>query len=130
MKARTPLRHAKILPALALLCFATTAPCADLFTKGTPVETSIGAALGTDTTAGGYAIYPGAGTWRFYKSAADASSARGEATAVQLGWISLFDLADARTTAYVGMDMTVNLTGGGVNDYWTGRPCAGKKCSR
>ncbi|WP_342617562.1 hypothetical protein [Rhodoferax sp. GW822-FHT02A01] len=115
----------KIYLASAFLLLSSAVHATDIFASGKPVEMSVGAEVKPDFTVGGYSIYQGAGNWRLFKSESSTSSARGEATSVNLGWVSLFELVDPQTNAYVGMDMTVNLSSGGPNDYWTGNPCAG-----
>ena len=120
---RTAFAH--LLPTLGLLCLASLAHASDLFSKGKPTEMVVGAPLMADTTAGGYPIYPGTGNWRFFKSASETGGARGEATAVQLGWVAMFEMLEPPYNDFVAQEITMNLSSGGVNDYWTGKPCSG-----
>jgi hypothetical protein len=114
----------KICCALLMGALALPTLAADLFKGGKPEPFEKGAPLEPSSTFGGYPIYQGDGGWRISDVRSTMSDARGEADAVNMGTLVVTQ-NEPNNAWFASMAVTINLSSGGLNAYWTGSPCGG-----
>lgn len=116
----------RFLAVATLACFVSlTAHAGEFFPNGKPASFERDAFVEGLSTVGGYPIYGGNGAWQFASSSSSESGALNEAEAIKRGTIVLYEIAPINQLSAV-MVVTANLSTSGVNQYYTGNPCAGE----
>lgn len=102
-----------------------SAGAAELLNGNGVVELEKGAAVASSSTFAGYPIYGGDGKWEFFTASNSVSGALGEAQPVNIARLTLRHF-EPDGTWFAVMQLRVNTSFVGGNQYTTGSPCKGE----